>query len=90
MNAIMRLESDLKISFEQLNIKFQSMLNDKRDELEKIVKNIIDNFDFEKLLKYHIEAKIKESLEKAFDEIDLSENLKIKLWNEIEKKLNKL
>ena len=85
---MINLTSDIRIEFEQLGIRFQSILNNKQEELEAIIKRVIDNFDFETLLEVHIEKKIKEGLERAFDEIGVSDQLKIKIGNEIEKRIN--
>lgn len=87
---MLRLESDLKISFEQIGIKFQSIVNEERDRLEAIAKEAVENFDFENVLRMHITEKINEGLEAAFSEIDLKENLKIKIWGEINKKLDQI
>ena len=85
---MINLTSDIRMEFEQLGIRFQSVLNDKQEELEAIIKRVIDNFDFETLLEVHIEEKIKEGLKRAFDGIDISDQLKIKIGNEIEKRIN--
>ena len=82
---MIKLQSDLRISFDQIGIKFQSIVNDHREQLEEITRKIVEEFDFQTLLKEHIE----EGLEKAFDKIDLSENLTIEIWNEINKRLIK-
>ena len=84
------LESDLRISFDQIGIKFQSIINDHRKELEEIIKNAVSNFDFKAALEWHIQKKIKSGLEDAFSEISLKENMKIKIWDEIEKRLEKI
>jgi len=84
------LESDLRVSFDQIGIKFQSIINDHRKELEEIIKNAISNFDFKAALEWHIQKKIESGLEDAFSEISLKENMKIKIWDEIEKRLEKV
>ena len=82
-----RLESDLRLSFEQLGIKFQSLLDESRYQFEELCKKAIDNFDFEEVFEIHIHRCIRDGLSKAFSEIDLSEKFKVEIWNEIEKRL---
>ncbi len=84
------LTSDLRLAFDQIGIKFQSIINENRATLEQIAKNAVENFDFETVLTEHINSKINEGLEEAFNEIDLKENLKIKIWDEINKKLEQI
>lgn len=85
---MLTLKSDLEVSFEHLVIKFQSILDEHRDQLEEIVRKTVDDFDFEEILQRHIKYKIEEGIEKAFSEIDLSDSLKTKIWNEIEKRVD--
>jgi hypothetical protein len=82
------VESDIKLAFDQLRYKFQSILNEHSQEIETIVRNAIANFNFEEVLKAHVEGKINQGLEEAFNEIDLKESLKSKIWAEIEKKMS--
>ena len=84
------LKSDLRLAFDQIGFQFQSIVNENREKLEIIAKNAVENFDFETVLKEHIKSKIEQGLEEAFDEIDLKENLKIKIWDEINKKLEQI
>ena len=84
---MIELRSDVNMCFENINLKFISILNERRREFEEIVRKVVSEFDFESAFASHINTKIEEGLEKAFDEIDLSETLKVKIWNEIEKRL---
>jgi len=88
-NIMIQIQSDIRLSFEELKISFQSILDNRRDEFKAICKNAVDNFDFEKALTNHINDKINEGLEKAFSGIDLSETLQRQIWNEIEDRMSK-
>lgn len=87
---MIKIESDIKIGFETLNYKFQSLIQDKQEELNKIIKNIIDNFNFEEALSIHINSKLKDSIEQAFDEIDITQSLKNLIWSRLEKEIKDL
>ena len=52
------LQSDLKLSFEELGIKFHSMLKDNQDDLESLIRKAVDNFDFETEIKHHVNKKM--------------------------------
>ena len=82
------LRSDLSVSFKELGIAFQKIIHGYKDEFDRISKQAIDNFDFEKELEYHIHNCIRDGLERAFSDIDLSERFKVEIWSEIEKRLN--
>lgn len=83
------LESDLKLSLDELNIKFISMLNGHRDELEMIIDKAVESFDFEKVLTEHVHNIIEDALYKAAQEIDLTDNIKALIWSKIEENINK-
>ena len=85
--GLITLNSDLRLSFEEMNIRFMSILDDKRDELTGILRMAMDEFDFTKAFEEHVQAKIHEGLDKAFDEIDISARLKVLIWNELERRL---
>jgi len=84
---MLTLHSNLKLCFDDLNIAFAEMLQDRQKELQKITQDIVDNFDFEQALKAHIEKKIEEGLEKAFSEVDFSDHVKAEMWDYIEKNM---
>lgn len=87
MHKGITLETDIRVSFDQLGIKFHDMMYDKSEELKALLQNILNNFDFETALKNHVEAKIRDSVCEAMTQIDLSSDLKRIIWAEIEKKL---
>lgn len=87
---MLRLESNLRLSFEEMNIRFQSIIMDHQDELDRIIKNTIKDFDFERVLTAHVNCKIQEGIDKAFKEIDVSEALKMRIWSEINKRLEEI
>ena len=82
------ITSDIRLHFDQIAASFQCILDAQNSEIDKCIKEIIQNFDFERLLTQHIEYKIKDSLAQAFDKIDITENLKSIIWNRLEKDLN--
>ena len=84
---MIHLTSDLRLNFEQLGIRFQAILNDHKDELDTILKKAVLDFDFENVVAQHAHNIIHEGLEKAFSEIDISEQLKIKIWAELERRM---
>jgi hypothetical protein len=83
-----QLHSDLRLSFEQIGIKFQSILTEYQEQFETLSRRALESFDFEKAFAEHIHGCIEDGLEKAFSEIDLSERFKIEIWHEVEKRLN--
>lgn len=87
-NQTILIETGIRASFDDLQIQFLSVLQDYGDDFKRIIQAAIDNFDFESLLTDHVRSKIIEGLEKAFDEIDMTNTLKVMVWNELEKKLN--
>jgi len=83
----LNVTTDIHVCFEEIRVKFQRLLNTKQEEMDAIIKDAVDNFDFQNTLHQHVQNKIHESLEKVFEEIDLSESLKLKVWAEIEKQI---
>jgi len=81
------ITSDIALSFKQLTIKFQSILDDHKEEIEAMTRKAVAEFDFEAVLKAHIQNKIEEGLSKAFESIDLSERFQTMIWKEIDEKL---
>lgn len=81
------LTSDLKLAFEQLQIKFMSILDGHRAEIEELTKKAVDSFDFEDVLRSHVHDLMREGLDKVFSEIDLSDRFRTIIWTEIEKKM---
>ena len=81
------ITSDIALSFNQLTIKFQSILDDHKEEIEAMTRKAVAEFDFEAVLKAHIQNKIEEGLSKAFESIDLSERFQTMIWKEIDEKL---
>jgi hypothetical protein len=80
--------SDLRIAFEQMGIKVRSLLDSHKAEIDAIVKQAIDNFDFERVLTEHVQDKIRQGLSDAMYDIDLTETLKQRIWAQIETSLN--
>jgi uncharacterized UBP type Zn finger protein len=87
VNGAIRVETDLKVSFEQLSIRFQDLLDEKKEELEAILKDAINNFDFKKVIQEKVSEVLTENLRTAFEGIDLSSTFKDKIWDEIEKRI---
>lgn len=83
------ISSDLRLSFEQLGIKFQRILTEHQEELEVLTKKAVESFDFEGVLESHIHSVIQYGIERAFDDVDLSDKFRVEIWNEIEKRLKK-
>ena len=81
------IDSDIRISFEQLGIKFHTIMDTYKDEFDRITKEAVANFDFETAIKAHVQAKIEEGLEEAYNEISLSEPIKNKFFEALEIKL---
>ena len=87
---MMTLTSDIRLSFEAIGVRFQSILNEKYGELEEVINNVVDNFDFEKVLTAHVNNLIEEGIEKAAENVDLSGALKDILFKEIDNRLSKV
>lgn len=88
-SEIATIDTDIKVRLPELSQKVRQLLMLKADDFDIIINNVIDNFDFERLLKTHIEDKIQDSISLAFQEIDLIEEMKSKIWAEINSRLNK-
>lgn len=81
------LTSDLRVAFDQIGVKFMSICNENREELEAIARKAVESFDFETVITAGIHQKIRQGLEDAFSEIDLNDSMSVLIWNEINKKL---
>ncbi len=84
---MLTVNSDVNVCFEQLNIKFQSLVDMQKKELETLTANAIKDFDFKTALDFHVKNKLSEGIDRAFYEIDLSDKFKSLIRNEIEDKL---
>ena len=84
---MLTINSDIKVCFEQLNIKFQSLVDIHKKELETLTANAIKGFDFETAIDFHVKNKLSQGLDRAFEEIDISDKFKQIIGNEIESKL---
>ncbi len=89
MNGIATIDTDIKVRLPELSQKVRQLLTTKADEFDSIIKKVIDNFNFEGLLSEHIKDKIQDSIALAFDEINLVDTMKSKIWAEINSQLNK-
>ncbi len=81
------LDSQIRISMEELNIAFSQLLNEKREELERMIKDELDSFDFEEMFRSHIRLAIERALEEAFRDIRLTDSVRTRIWNIIEKEM---
>lgn len=88
-NFVPRIEADLRIRFEDMKVKFMEIMHEYDDEMVALCKKAIDAFDFETAFITYVHRCIDDGLEQAFQEIDLSEDFKRKIWVEIEKRLKR-
>lgn len=87
---LIEIESTIKLSFEDITLQLQRFIDDRKNELESIIKDAVDNFNFEEQLKYHVDSIIYDHLEKAFGKIDLTQRLKDIAYKMIDERLSQL
>ena len=81
------LNTDIKIQFDEVRTVMMQHLDGKKDELTKIVKDAIDNFNFEQVLSIKIDNLLDESLHIALDEMDFSKDIREIIFKEDEKRI---
>jgi len=85
MDVPIRIDTDIKVRMPELALKFRQCLLARADEFDNLVKNIVDAFDF---ITNHINEKITDGIDAAFDEMNLQEDMKALIWAELNKRLN--
>ena len=83
------MSTDIKVHFNTLQIQFQKILDNHAEEIERLTEKAVADFDFEESLRIYVHARIRLSMEEAFREIDVTDKIKLLIWNEIEKRLGR-
>ena len=76
MKQPIELQTNIKIAFDELNVTMRNILDNKKEELALMIKNTVENFDFEKILTEKIHSKINYELDKVVEDIDILNILK--------------
>ena len=82
------LETDLRLHFDQIGARFHSMCMERQEIIEGMMQEAINKFDFQSLIDDAVHTKLRHAIEKAIDDIDISESIKSMLWAELERRLN--
>lgn len=81
------MATNIKVHFNDLQLEFQTILDDHAEELTELTKKAVDSFDFEKVLEEYVHERLQRAIEDAFREIDVTDKIKLMIWTSIEKKL---
>lgn len=81
------LQTDIKLSMEDLGVSFNRLLDDHSDELKRISREAVDSYDFETVLTKYIHEKIDKALKQHFETIHLAPDIRELIWADINKRI---